>query len=310
MANKIPVAVIGAAGIGRIHIREFLAAGAEVVGILGSTPKSTKLRAEELSDEFNLKLRAFCNLEELINSGLKAVSICSPPETHLGILEQTLESNLYVFCEKPLFWQSNRSKSFVSKTLTNLIKKADGRLLVNTSNAWFMETYKSLTPNYKKPKKFHLKFYTNGPYRKEGIGLDLLPHGLSFLLEMGCKGKIDTLKVEAKHNEFMCQFNLDGVHSNFDFRENESCPKELSFVIDGIEVKRIQKFENREYSVFLACELFENGIQHVVDPFRIYIDRFLQTICEGGSFSSLEDNITRNVDLMTYILEPNNRNFE
>ena len=127
------------------------------------------------------------------------------------------------------------------------MEKAHGRLLVNTSNAWFMETYKSLTQHYEKPKKFHLKFYTHGPYRKEAIGLDLLPHGLSFLLEMGCKGKIEALKVETSHNEFKCQFDLDGVNSHFDFREDESYPKELSFIIDGIEVKRIQKFENKKY---------------------------------------------------------------
>ncbi len=310
MVNKIPVAVIGAAGIGRIHVREFLAAGAQVVGILGSNPKSTKLRAEELSDEFNLKLRAFCDLKELINSNLQAVSICTPPETHLKILKRVLGSNLYVFCEKPLFWQSGKNKCLMSETLANLMEKAQDRLLVNTSNAWFMEKYKFLTQNYKKPKEFHLKFYTHGHYRKEDIGLDLLPHGLSLLQELGCKGKIEALKVEAKDNEFNCQFIFDGVSCHFDFRENESLPKEFSFIIDGIEVKRIQRFENGQYSVFLVCKLFENGIHQVIDPFRVYIERFVKTVSEGGCFSGLRNDIALNVDLMSYILEPNNRNVE
>lgn len=310
MANKIPVAVIGAAGIGRVHIREFLAAGADVVGILGSNPKSTKLRAKELSDEFNLKLHAYADLEELINSNLQAVSICSPPETHLKILERTLGSDLYVFCEKPLFWHSVRKKSFLNKTLTNLMGTANGKLLVNTSNAWFIETYKSLTQNYEKPKEFHLRFYTHGHHSKENIGLDLLPHGLSLLLELGCKGEIEALKVEAGDNEYQCEFIIDGVSSHFDFREDENYPKELSFKLDGVEVKRIQKFENGQYSVFLECDLFENGIQQVMDPFTVYIKRFMKTVSEGGCFSGSRDSITRNVDLMAYILDPNNRNLE
>ena len=307
MVNKIPVAIIGATGIGRIHIREFLAAGAKVVGILGSNPKSTILRAKELSDEFNLKLHAYYNIEELINSDLKAVSVCSPPDTHLNILERTLESNLYVFCEKPLFWQSEYNHDLIRETLTILMGKAQGRLLVNTSNAWFMENYKRLMQNYRKPREFYLKFHTHGPYREEGIGLDLLPHGLSFLLEMGCKGVIEQLKVETKQNEYKCQFNLDGVSAHFDFCEDANYSKELSFIIDGTRVKRIQKIENGTYSVFLACNFFENRIQQVEDPFRVYIKRFLKTVSEGGDFSNLKNNITRNMELMTQILKPNDR---
>ncbi len=303
MANKLPVAVIGASGIGRIHIREFLAVGANVIGILGSNRKSTLIRAKKLSNEFDLKLRAFSSLEELINANPKAVSICTPPETHLKILERTLDSGLYVFCEKPLFWEASPSGDFVKKSLDSLMAKTKDRLLVNTSNAWFLESYKALIGNYEKPKEFIFRFSTHGSYREKDIGLDLLPHGLSFLVELGCRGNIEALQVEVRHNEFNCQFNLDGVRCYFDFREDEKYPKGLSFIIDGIEVKRIQSFEGGQYSVHLQCDLFENGIEKVADPFRIYIERFINTVSQGGCFSHLRGDIIQNVEWMAYILE-------
>ena len=51
--NPLKVVVVGASGIGRIHIREFGHAGANVIGIVGSTSQ----RAVENVEQFNKELQ-------------------------------------------------------------------------------------------------------------------------------------------------------------------------------------------------------------------------------------------------------------
>jgi len=303
MANKVSVAVLGASGIGRIHVREFLNTGADVVGVLCSTPESTRRCAESLSQEFDAPLHAFADMDEVMDAGLRAISICTPPETHLDFLERALGAGLYVFCEKPLFWQDGIDQRTARQTLSEIKDIAAGRLAVNTSNAWFIESWRRLTKQTGLPETFDFSYFTQGPSRGANIGLDLLPHALSLLLELGAEGEIENLDVAAGKHRFDCRFDFGTTHCRFDLREEPDMEKALSFTLDGHRIERVQKNKDGEYSVYLAADDFADGEARVTDPFRVYITRFMETVAGGGDFNKQAPAIFRNVELMAQILE-------
>lgn len=302
MTNNVSVAVIGAAGIGRIHIREFLNAGADVVGILCSSPESTRHQADVLSNEFGISLRSFNNLEDVTKANVQAVSICTPPDTHLHILEKMLHANTYVFCEKPMFWQHHLSGRSTQRVLSNIESISDGRLLVNTSNAWFIEAYRNLSKQNCRPSKFDFSFHTHGPHRGANIGVDLLPHALSLLLELDSEGDLEDLDVTIEDNFFKCDFNFGKMRCHFDLRQNASIDKKLSFTLDGRKVDRMQASDAGEYAVYLVADDLADGQVRVADPFKIYITRFIETVTAGGNFKKQAPVMFRNLRLMTQII--------
>ena len=302
MANNISVAIIGAAGIGRVHVREFIRAGAEVVGILCSTPESTQQQASKLSKEFSVPLRVFKTFEDILIAGVQAVSICTPPETHLSMLEQALKAGLYVFCEKPLFWCNDMTERAIQATVSKIAAIGTGRLAVNTSNAWFLEAYRQQVGRREVPTSLDFGFHTQGPYRNRDIGIDLLPHGLSILLESGATGDVANLVKDVEENRFCCRFDIGITQCTFDFHQGPRIDKKLTFTLDGHTIERVQKINDGDFAVYLKSDEFEGGEMRVSDPFCVYINRFVQTVAAGRKNSGQQEVMFRNMELMAHIL--------
>ena len=92
------VGIIGCGKISQVrHIPEYAASGkAELVAFYDMNRK----RAEELAEKFGGK--AYESLEELLSSGLDAVSVCTSNATHAEIAVKALERGVNVLCEKPM----------------------------------------------------------------------------------------------------------------------------------------------------------------------------------------------------------------
>ena len=91
------VAILGAGMIGGVHRRAALLAGAEVVGVLASTPE----RSRQVAAEWRVE-RAFGSIDEVADSGVDVVHICTPNASHVPYAVQLMEAGLHVICEKPL----------------------------------------------------------------------------------------------------------------------------------------------------------------------------------------------------------------
>src|SRR3989344_4948161 len=99
----IPVAVLGASGIGKFHAREFERAGADVAVILGSSQNSAEQTAAALHAAYGFRPRAYADLEALLEvESLDAVSICTPRGLHYDQARRCLAAGLHVLCEKPV----------------------------------------------------------------------------------------------------------------------------------------------------------------------------------------------------------------
>ncbi|HEX8488122.1 MAG TPA: Gfo/Idh/MocA family oxidoreductase [Propionibacteriaceae bacterium] len=95
--SKLRVAILGAGMIGAVHRRAALLAGAEVIGVLASTPE----RSRAVADEWRVD-RAFADIDEVAASDADVVHICTPNASHVPYAVQLMEAGKHVLCEKPL----------------------------------------------------------------------------------------------------------------------------------------------------------------------------------------------------------------
>jgi predicted dehydrogenase len=95
--SKLRVAILGAGMIGAVHRRAALLAGAEVVGVLASSPE----RSREVADAWRVE-RGFADIDEVAASDVDVVHICTPNSSHVPYAVQLMEAGKHVLCEKPL----------------------------------------------------------------------------------------------------------------------------------------------------------------------------------------------------------------
>jgi predicted dehydrogenase len=91
-------AVVGAGFIGRVHARSARLAGAELVGVAGSSPASGRRAAAELRAP-----RAFASGDEAVEADdVDVVHICTPNHLHEPLALKALAAGKHVVCEKPV----------------------------------------------------------------------------------------------------------------------------------------------------------------------------------------------------------------
>lgn len=99
MGKQLRVAVAGL-GIGREHLEAYarLRDAFEVVAVCDLDAG----KAAAVAADFGIPVHT-SQLADLLASGrLDIVDICTPPHTHLALIEQVLAAGLHVICEKPL----------------------------------------------------------------------------------------------------------------------------------------------------------------------------------------------------------------
>jgi predicted dehydrogenase len=83
--------------IAEVHRRSIRAAGAELAGVLASSPS----RSAEVAAAW--ATRGYADLEELLaDDSVDVVHICTPNRTHAEYAERALAAGKHVVCEKPL----------------------------------------------------------------------------------------------------------------------------------------------------------------------------------------------------------------
>lgn len=268
------IAILGASGIGRHHARIFHALGAEISAILGSSPNSVKRTAFLLEKDLGIRARGISRIEDLWETDIDAVSICTPAEFHLQHTLAALEHGLAVFCEKPFFWGPEITSQQIEDGLLKIGDHPNRRVFVNTSNACFLETVSNLIPPADRIETFVFRFHTQGPHRGRNILLDLAPHGISFILHLFGSCELDRLTEQVGTNFYKCTFLYGNREIRFDFREGPECPKLLEFEVGGQSYKRIQEGFGDTYRVYIEDSSSE--IRYLADdPFETYIQRFI-----------------------------------
>ena len=96
--RKLGIAIVGTGMIGAVHRRAALLAGADVRGVVASSPQ----RAEEVAQAWNVP-RAYRDIEDVVaDPQVQVVHICTPNHLHRPMAQAALEAGKHVICEKPL----------------------------------------------------------------------------------------------------------------------------------------------------------------------------------------------------------------
>jgi len=98
--EDLRIGVIGAGAIGAVHAANLArrVPGARLVAVADvDREKAEACAADNEADEAYTS-----DIELLAHSDLAAVIVCTPPETHAGIIEAAAAAGKHVFCEKPL----------------------------------------------------------------------------------------------------------------------------------------------------------------------------------------------------------------
>ena len=91
------VAILGAGMIGDVHRRAAILAGARIVGVMASSPERSREVAESWGAE-----QAYENIEQVADSDVEAVHICTPNASHVPYAIRLMAAGKHVLCEKPL----------------------------------------------------------------------------------------------------------------------------------------------------------------------------------------------------------------
>ena len=92
------IAIIGTGMIGAVHLRASRLAGAQLQGVLGSSPQ----RSAEVAARWGAR-RAYGSIDDVIaDPAVEVVHICVPNAMHFAYAEAALSAGKHVVCEKPL----------------------------------------------------------------------------------------------------------------------------------------------------------------------------------------------------------------
>lgn len=95
-SSRLRVAIIGTGMIAELHRRGAVLAGADLVGVLGSSPQ----RSQEFARRWNVA--PFDDLASVLDSGIDVVHIATPNATHAPYAHAVIAAGRHVVCEKPL----------------------------------------------------------------------------------------------------------------------------------------------------------------------------------------------------------------
>ncbi|MET0534411.1 MAG: Gfo/Idh/MocA family oxidoreductase [Steroidobacter sp.] len=98
MSKPLRAAVVGTGFIGRVHVRCARLAGAEVVGVVASTPE----RSAEAAQSLQVPRTFASGLEAARDKDVDVIHICTPNSLHMEVAQAALETGKHVVCEKPL----------------------------------------------------------------------------------------------------------------------------------------------------------------------------------------------------------------
>jgi predicted dehydrogenase len=91
------VAILGAGIIGDVHRRAAVLAGAEILGVMASSPE----RSREVARAWGAE-EAYGSIEEVVASKAEIVHLCTPNASHVPYAVALMEAGKHVLCEKPL----------------------------------------------------------------------------------------------------------------------------------------------------------------------------------------------------------------
>lgn len=109
MTDRIGAAVVGTGLIGGVHARAILRNGADLRGVLGSSPERGRERAAAMHAP-----RAYASMDDLLSDdAVQVIHVTSPNHLHHEQVMRVIDAGKHVICEKPLAVTTAQSAEMV-----------------------------------------------------------------------------------------------------------------------------------------------------------------------------------------------------
>ena len=279
------VGIIGVRGIGQVYLRELSIIGVKKIYILGTNYKNSIKNKNLLQKDSNLEIIPCSSIEDFKSKKLDIICICSPTNTHLKFINKFLKTKSKLIVEKPLFDLRNLTDKKIKLTSKNLFEKYPSKFITNLPLIDYTNSLKKkFKINKKKIKDIKFKYYTSGKNLYKDIGIDLLPHSLSFLLYFYSikKNNIEIKSKIVKKNIWKIKFKFDNINCTFDFNENVNRKKTiLNIDLNNNSFLRVQKKHKSKLS--RSYEYIKNGtsLKKIDNPMSTSIKKNLKKLIEN-----------------------------
>ncbi|MFT7462296.1 MAG: putative dehydrogenase [Pseudohongiellaceae bacterium] len=258
------VAIIGARrrrqGLGPFVAKQLLTAGAEVAGIVGTSPETVAAGVADLRQSLGLELTGATSLRALLETEhVDAVAILTPAETHAEQLAAALDSGLSVLCEKPFVWGTPDDL----QTTTELVEAfSHAGLLLHENCQWpfTLPAFDALHPGLREqgpPSRFSMNLgpSVTGPAT---IG-DSLPHAISLLQAIAPATRAELSDVnfstrDETASELTVSFSWPAdagpVQATVELSQEAEQPRRAGYSIDGHQAARM--IRSADYAQFFG----------------------------------------------------------
>ncbi|MBN2752891.1 MAG: Gfo/Idh/MocA family oxidoreductase [Rhodospirillaceae bacterium] len=302
--KDISSGIVGARGIGAVHLRELVAAGSGTLNIVGQTLENTRATALRLSQTYNIPVGALASVAKL-GAVSDFVSVCSPNALHLEHAHILLAKGCYVFVEKPFFWMNGLTRRRVDDLTHELFDQADGRLCVNYPTAHFAAPFIATCGRPQKLTDFWFRYQTRGNYAGPDIAVDLLPHAFSLLLEFTEGAQVKNLSVQEKEGTWVGTFQMGDTRCVFEFvQAPQATMTDLSFAINGQTAQRIQRTSGAGFQVLLDIPGAIAAPMEITNPMVATIHAAFAVCVKTGRYTDAQELNHNIMKRMAEILIP------
>ncbi|MDR3051702.1 MAG: Gfo/Idh/MocA family oxidoreductase [Oscillospiraceae bacterium] len=108
--SALSAAIWGTGSIAATHARVLNEMGVEIRLAVDIQQEAV----QRFAGQFHIA-KASVNAEEIFDSGVDCVHLCTPPNFHYQMLSQLLDAGFHVLCEKPLCFEGERAKELVTR---------------------------------------------------------------------------------------------------------------------------------------------------------------------------------------------------
>ena len=310
-ASALTVAVIGARrvrqGTGPFLALQAAAAGAQVLGVLGTRPASALLAAEYLM-EFGLRPTPYTDYEEmLIELQPDVVIIASPLGSHRAWLAAALAQGAHVYCEKPLTTAAPAASEKIIRAYAahNLV------LAENCQWPQVLPAFSRLHPQADLSTATSFRMLLTPPQRGLARWGEVLSHPLS-LIQAAAPGPAQL------HNIRFTESGPDAVDSRLSFlyrtldrelacevmlEDLDVYPRPAEFAFDEALCRR--KVREADYRMEFVDGKDGCVAQSVGDPMENCLHAFLRRVLEAqqAHTAPMEESLLRRQYLLESLLE-------
>lgn len=277
------IAIVGARrarqGLGPFIARSLRAAGAELVGILGTSEASNAVALADLQRYAGVRPPAVIDLDALAATEPDVLAILSPALTHAAYLDAALARGWHVLCEKPLIWGPGNLATATAEMVERFTEQG---LLLFENCQWpqVVPAFEALHGPIERLESFAMRL-TPASRGAQMLG-DALPHPLSLLQALAPNPaaslggfEFSTRDPETEELVLEARYGPPGapIPVRVELRRGATLPREASVTFNGRLARRRVRLE--DYAQYLG-----DGEREVPlpDPLEGHLRVFLQDL--------------------------------